>query len=167
MIVHLTFTSRRSFWILVSQFHCFCAIYSMHPSHAVIQGYSRSDVLKKPTSTMSATIVLPSASANKPQVVPYPKAYERAKNFLKVVLRDELALAAKVKDNCLFSVLIETIGPKAIVEEFQRQLLAYARSEYPFGDSLVSGDTLSWWETLVEHPHARVLAVCAPSSLHI
>jgi hypothetical protein len=55
--------------------------------------------------------------------------------------------------------LVAQLGPNKVVSEFRRQLLAFARQEWPFIDPIPHGDALSWWESLGQHPHARVLAV--------
>jgi hypothetical protein len=55
--------------------------------------------------------------------------------------------------------LVTQLGPKKAVFEFRQQLLAFARQEWPFTDPIPHDDALSWWESLRQHPHARVLAV--------
>jgi len=134
-------------------------------------GYSRSDVLKKPT-TMSATISLharknnnlqnPANTPDDSQSTPFPKAYNRAKEFLKVMLRNEIDLTARdpvVTKQANINPLIQDLGPPEVVNQFRKQLLAYARNEWPFTNPITGGNTLAWWESLERHPHAQVLAV--------
>lgn len=131
-------------------------------------GYSRSDILRKPT-TMSTTLVIPAKNPSSLEIpnqssesVPYPRAFERVKEFLKDILRNEVQLLQKSDpgtDSPLRSFIRRT-GISASVDHFRKQLTAYARTEYPFTDALpTNGDTRQWWENLAHHPHAHILAV--------
>lgn len=136
------------------------------------QGYARSDILKKPT-TMSPTITVPvrtssvAAGAAAPSATstatpiddssqaPYPGTYRRVKAFLKTVLKAELDLEPDLQKR-----IVKELGQKATVEKFRRQLLAYARGEYPFNAPMREGmRTIDWWRELEYHVHGHVLAV--------
>jgi hypothetical protein len=54
----------------------------------------------------------------------------------------------------------EAGNEKTLGLEFKSQLMAYARREYPFGDQLGTKNPLEWWQVLLPHPKAYVLAVC-------
>jgi hypothetical protein len=105
------------------------------------------------------------------QSTPFPKAYNRVKTFLKEMLRNEIDLTtrdmavAATKDTNI-NPLIQELGPKETVFQFRKQLLAYARNEWPFNNLVTGSNTLAWWELLREHPHAHVLAVSNQSSTY-
>jgi hypothetical protein len=88
----------------------------------------------------------------------HPRALHRAKDFLKILLRNEIAYFCKSEAQA--NPLIARLGPVATVAEFRKQLDAYASKQWPFDVPLEDGDTLGWWESLEKHPHARTLAVC-------
>ena len=122
-------------------------------------------MLKKPT-TMSVTLKVPAAKQGAcerevdAESVPHVRAYTRVKGFLKLMLRDIIESANHNLDTsnpC--HRLVKQLGPNRVVSEFRQQLLAFARREWPFTDPISQGDTLTWWESLRQHPHARVLAV--------
>jgi hypothetical protein len=99
-----------------------------------------------------------------PASTPYPRAYHRAKEFLKKMLRRELEAdeRSEVPRNSPISILIRKVGgAPQIVNEFRQQILAYARHEYPFNEPLHDDNPLGWWEGLENHRHARVVAVCS------
>lgn len=129
-------------------------------------GYTCSDVLKKPT-TMSATLKLPPGKQGlcdrnvDIESVPHMRAYTRVKEFLKQMLRNIIESAPGPNHDMSSPChrLVAQLGPTKVVSEFRKQLLAFARQEWPFTDSIRDGDALSWWESLRQHPHARVLAV--------
>jgi len=98
---------------------------------------------------MGFTFTVP-ASRNGPNEVPYPAAFERAKKFLKHLLRN----LSEARDK-----FIHKIGALAALTELVRQLKMYARQEGPFS-SPPSSDTLSWWRALSASLDANVLAVC-------
>ena len=98
--------------------------------------------------------------------VPFKRAYDRAKEFLKLLLRNNIEWADRSPENRKFTHrLIQENQTADLITEFRQQLLAYARKEYPFADQVTDGDTLHWWETLEHHPRACVLAVSA-SAFH-
>lgn len=139
--------------------------------HGVL-GYSRSDILRKPTTSLSNTIIIPPArhergkqQANEDEddseKAPFPRAYRRVKDYLKEQLQGELERKTHP--------LLLKIGEAKAAEELRAQLMAYACSEYPFNASLdyTSGrPVLQWWCDLESHAHARVLAVCSMSLIY-
>ena len=109
-------------------------------------GYSQSSILKKPTS-MLHTVTIPSKGSRTqavsgsneldPTSTPYPRAYQRTKEFLKKMLQRELEADERsaVPRNLPISILIHKVGSAPqIVDEFRRQILAYTRQEYPFNE---------------------------------
>ncbi len=128
--------------------------------------YARADVLGKPTSMSNAFFLPPPARTHTritsddndhddSKDAPNPRAYRRVKEFLKTILRAEVDKGTHP--------LIQELGAATIVTDFRRQLMTYARGEWPFQDPLgVEGGrpVLDWWLNLEKHPHARVLAVC-------
>ena len=113
---------------------------------------------------MSATIRIPSQTeeTDSADSVPFKRAYDHAKDFLKLLLRNDIEWADRSPDNLKSAHrLIQEYQTADLIDEFRQQLLAYARKEYPFTDPVTHGDVLHWWETLEHHPRARVLAVRA------
>ena len=113
---------------------------------------------------MSATIRVPAQTRDvaDTESVPFKRAYDRAKEFLKRLLRNDTEWADRSPENRKTAHrLIQENQTVDLIKEFRQQLLAYARKDYPFADQLIDGDTLHWWETLEYHPRARVLAVSA------
>lgn len=89
--------------------------------------------------------------------VPFPSAYRRAKEFLKKLLKAEVEKPSDERHPHVAS-----LGKQKIVEEFRRQLLSYARGEWPFNvPRAVSERPLDWWRAFEEDPRARTLAVCS------
>jgi hypothetical protein len=133
--------------------------------------YTRSDVLKKPT-TMSVTLKIPSIKqrpcdhdVDAAESVPHARAYTRVKAFLKQMLRD-IVETVKLAGHDLDTSnpchrLVAQLGSNRVVSDFRQQLLAFSRQEWPFTDPITHGDVLTWWESLEQHPHARVLAMLA------
>ena len=100
-----------------------------------------------------------SSAKDDSEYAPNPRAYRRVKKFLKEQLKLELA----VKPEARHPLLLE-IGAKTAASELRTQLMAYARSEYPFNQSLEpfahsAQPVLAWWQALADHHFARVLAV--------
>lgn len=98
---------------------------------------------------MGFTLTIP-ASSYGPNEVPYPAAFDRAKKFLKGLLRS----LSDAKDKFVLE-----IGSLVALSELVRQLKMYARREGPF-NSAPNSDTLLWWRALSESSDAHVLAVC-------
>ncbi|KAF8484534.1 ribonuclease H-like domain-containing protein [Russula ochroleuca] len=133
--------------------------------------YTRSDVLKKPT-TMSVTLKIPSIKqrpcdhdVDAAESVPHARAYTRVKAFLKQMLRD-IVETVKLAGHDLDTSnpchrLVAQLGSNRVVSDFRQQLLAFSCQEWPFTDPITHGDALTWWELLEQHPHARVLAMLA------
>ncbi|KAG2744426.1 hypothetical protein P692DRAFT_201775846 [Suillus brevipes Sb2] len=115
--------------------------------------------LAAPTICIPAQIPNMSASAERP--MPHPRAYHHVKEFLKPMLRTmvEHDKVDELKDP--ISLLVHEIGAAGVVDEFRRQLEAYFHNEWPFNAPLQDGNTLVWWNMLLPHPHARVLAALA------
>ena len=58
--------------------------------------------------------------------------------------------------------ILHELSPAQVVDELRHQLDAFWRSEWPFNNQTVQNDhSLGWWESLRDHPHARILAVSA------
>ncbi|KAI0643696.1 ribonuclease H-like domain-containing protein [Trametes meyenii] len=130
--------------------------------------YARADILARPTS-MSAAIFIPprrpsgadmgatTKQKDDSEDAPIPRAYFRVKEFLKSLLQSEFGRTT-------IHPTLQALGMAKSVAEFRRQLMAYARAEWPF-DRPLSTDTgrpvLQWWLDLAVHPDARVLAILA------
>ena len=97
---------------------------------------------------MGLTLMVP-ASTHGPNEVLHPGAFNRAKKFLKVLLRS----LSDTKNE-----FVSEMGSLVALKELVRQLKIYARREGPFG-STPNSDTLSWWRALSESEDAHVLAV--------
>ncbi|KAI0634079.1 ribonuclease H-like domain-containing protein [Trametes polyzona] len=131
--------------------------------------YARADILAKPTS-ISNTIIIPAARTGRTigtskapdddsRAAPNPRAHRRATEFLKKQLRNELKRNAD-------HFALRGKKPSDVVQEFRRQLLAYAKGEWPFNAPLdeARGDgrpVMQWWRDIAEHPHAQILAMLA------
>jgi hypothetical protein len=138
--------------------------------HWRLLGYAKSEIFAngkdnlKPA-TMPLTITIPALGRHHAARVtddsddtPHPKAYKRAKEFLKTMLRKELD---RLKDDPnKVDPLLQEIGAKTAVEEFREQLKAYAYQQWPFNARVDDKTALLWWENLRTSPPARVLAVC-------
>jgi hypothetical protein len=146
-------------------------------------GYAHSKILKRPRASMSYTITMPrqpqrstsSAASNSTSQPPilYPAAFNRAKAFIKTILKNELELLNRDSSEVplMFSLVQRAKGSKsAIVERCKRQLEAYARNQWPFNTGSIGDnvDTLTWWEQLVFNDSTDVLAVWpSPSRMHL
>ncbi|TBU55402.1 ribonuclease H-like domain-containing protein [Dichomitus squalens] len=136
----------------------------LHPKH------SRSDILRKPVNPLANVIIIPSARARGKQKAtgdkgddsenaPIPRAYRRAKEYLKRQLQEEIVRNAHP--------LIKKLGVARAAEELRAQLMAYAHGQYPFDTPLEETESesgrpvLEWWQNLESHAHARVLAMLA------
>jgi len=97
---------------------------------------------------MGYTVTVPCLHPN-PSSVPYPVAFVRTKEFLKVLLKPLCEAQHE---------FVMKIGVKKAMQEMVRQLEMYARREGPF-TSPPKSDTLSWWRALSESCDANVLAV--------
>jgi hypothetical protein len=129
-------------------------------------GYSKQSILKKPVN-MGTSISIPARNILQPpdDTVPIPRAYGRAKEFLKIMLRNEVELIQRSPGEQKDSS-IQTLGVHTIIDEFRKQLIAYVQGNWPF-DVPHGGNTLEWWERVKKHPHARVLAVRIDSSRQV
>src|SRR3982074_2140432 len=123
---------------------------------------------------MSLTITIPGAKrsgdsmsgtvSHHPPPIPYPIAFNRAKEFIKVLLRNELDLLDHdgSEKPLLFSLVKKAGGSRSVVvDRCKHQLEAYARNQWPFNVGGISDevDTLTWWEHLVHNDGSDVLAV--------
>lgn len=68
-------------------------------------------------------------------------------------------MANKTMPASPISHIINQYGPKNVLEQFRKQVMAYAQQEYPFQDELIvdSSDgknVLVWWRNLASHPCA-------------
>ncbi len=128
-------------------------------------GWRSSDVLRRPN-ILSTTIIIPallretnSSVVDDSEQAPIPRAYRRVKEFLKGQLQAELSVEASVRHP-----LLTKLGNAQAAAGLRQQLMAYARGEWPFNqpfDAYYDGaqPVLHWWQSLADHPHARVLAV--------
>ncbi|KAI0327039.1 hypothetical protein GY45DRAFT_1257848 [Cubamyces sp. BRFM 1775] len=125
--------------------------------------YAQADILAKPTTISNAIFVPPLArgtdkSEDDSHAAPIPRAYYRAKEFLKGQLRTELQRNV--------NHVVRELAPKRLISDFRHQLMAYAKGEWPFNQPLdeTKGNgrpVLQWWLDLGSHPHAQVLAMLA------
>ncbi|KAK1221431.1 hypothetical protein PQX77_015759 [Marasmius sp. AFHP31] len=138
--------------------------YDLNVSSFKLRVYGKSDVLKSssPGTVPSATVTIPAQlPTNHPEAdqTPNPKAYKRAKVALIPILQQESTF---YKNNPLISPLSQVMSEagteKVLGAEFKSQLVAFARHEYPFSDRLGNKTPLQWWQDLLEHPKAYVLA---------
>ncbi|KAG1766267.1 ribonuclease H-like domain-containing protein [Suillus occidentalis] len=132
--------------------------FALDPRYPLSDNIMKS-ALAAPTIHIPAQISNVSASAERP--MPHPRAYHRVKEFLKPMLRAmvEHNKVHELKDP--ISLLVHEIGAAGVVDEFRRQLEAYFHNEWPFNTPLQDGNTLAWWNMLLPHPHACVLAALA------
>ncbi|THU80342.1 hypothetical protein K435DRAFT_874483 [Dendrothele bispora CBS 962.96] len=127
--------------------------------------YVRSNILKSSSpSTIPEPIIRLSAqvttlSNTDADQTPNPKAYCRVKTALKNILRCEVELYQRNPSTASIAPLMKLVGnAKALAEEFDTQLVACSRGEYPFSDPLGSKSVLEWWQELSLHPKGRALA---------
>ena len=120
-----TYILQHFFWILVS-----VTPFLMVPfpnSHTI--GYASSDILRKPAATMSTTIRVPAQVEDTPNAesVPFKRAYDRAKEFLKQILRKDVEWAHRSPENLKSAHrLIQENKTVDLINKFRQQLLAYA-----------------------------------------
>ncbi|KAG1729099.1 uncharacterized protein EDB91DRAFT_1160234 [Suillus paluster] len=88
-----------------------------------------------------------------------PPQSTATKQQKQTLLDSVLSISNKLNDP--ISLLVQEIGAAGVVDEFRCQLQAYFHNEWPFNAPLQDGNTLAWWNTLLPHPHARVLAALA------
>lgn len=91
--------------------------------------------------------------------MPYPRAYDRVKEYTKDLLKAMIAYQQQHPESNV-EPLLKSLTPKELSIELKRQLEAFWRGQYPFNRPLTSSmDSLAWWLQFQEHPDARVLAV--------
>ena len=135
---------------------------------SALLGYPLSEYLRKPP-----TITIPAqnqqntqrpAVGNVSSTIPYPHAYNRVKDYLKNMLRAQLARCKSHPGDRIHPIFKE-LSPSQIVEDLRHQLEAFWRGEWPFDMPVKDGNSLAWWESLAMHRHARILAVSNANSL--
>ncbi|KAJ3793831.1 ribonuclease H-like domain-containing protein [Lentinula aff. detonsa] len=127
--------------------------------------FAHSNILKTPTTgstTTSFTIRVPVSSS--PAIddgVLHPKAYQRAKGFLKTVLQNEVAALSEYDDKALLHDLLQTRYHRKdeLVKAFRSQLLTFGRNQFPFKSGCnKNANPLQWWKRLTHDENADVLA---------
>jgi hypothetical protein len=93
--------------------------------------------------------------------MPYPRAYEKTKDYLKNMLKQMLVHIEKFPGTG--PELLRTLGPVDAAHELKNQLEAFWRGEYPFivSEEAKGKNPLEWWQHLEHHMHAHVLASLA------
>lgn len=61
--------------------------------------------------------------------------------------------------------VIRSLPPAEVVNGLRVQLDAFWRGQWPFNEKLVDDNPLAWWTSFQFHPHARVLAVSAVTTI--
>ncbi|KAJ3792320.1 ribonuclease H-like domain-containing protein [Lentinula aff. detonsa] len=127
--------------------------------------FANSNILKTPTTgstTTSFTIRIPvSSSPVMDDGVLHPKAFQRAKGFLKTVLRNEVAALSEYDDKALLHDLLQTRYHRKdeLVKAFSSQLLTFGRNQFPFKSGCnKNANPLQWWKRLTHDENADVLA---------
>jgi hypothetical protein len=59
--------------------------------------------------------------------------------------------------------VLRELGILSAAKELRVQFDMYWHRQHPFNVPVGKKTTLKWWSDLKDHPHARVLAVCATS----
>lgn len=91
--------------------------------------------------------------------MPYPRSYDRVKEYTKELLKAMIACQQKYPESNV-EPLLKTLTPKELSIELKQQLEAFWKGHYPFNRLLNTGmDSLAWWLQFQEHSDARVLAV--------
>ena len=75
----------------------------------------------------------------------YPHAYNRIKDYLKDMLRAQLAHYKSHPGDRIHSIFKE-LSPSQIVEDLHHQLEAFWRGEWPFDTPVKNSNSLAWWE---------------------
>ncbi|KAE9403452.1 hypothetical protein BT96DRAFT_990308 [Gymnopus androsaceus JB14] len=102
----------------------------------------------------------PSSSVNDDGIL-HPKAFQRAKTFLKTVLQNEVDALSEYGDKALRYNLVQTRYHRKdeLVEAFKSQLLTFGRDQFPFKSGRNKDtDPLKWWKHLTQDENADVLA---------
>ncbi|KAJ3859091.1 ribonuclease H-like domain-containing protein [Lentinula novae-zelandiae] len=126
--------------------------------------FAHSNILKTLTTgstTTGFTIHVPTASSTNNNGILHPKAFQRAKTFLKTVLQNEVDALSKYGDKALLHNLFQTRYHRKdeLVEAFKSQLLAFGRNQFPFKSGRNQDtDPLKWWKHLTQDENADVLA---------
>ncbi|THV03439.1 hypothetical protein K435DRAFT_914113, partial [Dendrothele bispora CBS 962.96] len=133
--------------------------------------FSHSAILKSPTTgstTTAPTIHLhpPSAAGfenDDSHGIIHPKAYDRAKKFLKTILQREVdALDRFGEKALLYDLMKKYMRKDSLVDAFKHQLNAFGCDQYPFrAGRSKDQDPLKWWEHLSRDDSADVLGTIA------
>ena len=114
--------------------------------------------------TMNPSIVIPRPGTD--LSVTNPRAYDRVKQYLKDRLRtrifphyDRVLSTHGIDEVKRIYGPIHALGKDGAIKALRTQLKDYWRREYPFHEDVAGGDSLAWWQKLIEHPRANVLAV--------
>ncbi|KAL1714614.1 ribonuclease H-like domain-containing protein [Schizophyllum commune] len=114
----------------------------------------------------SAFIVIPRPGTD--LSVTNPRAYDRVKQYLKDRLRtrifphyDRVLSTHGIDEVKRIYGPIHVLGKDGAIKALRTQLKDYWRREYPFHEDVTGGDSLAWWQKLIEHPRANVLAMLA------
>ena len=164
-MIHLpTSTSLHFIQTLVSDiYYKYTKIFNKFPL-----GFAHSNILKTPTTgstTTGFTIRVPNpvtASSVNDDGILHPKAFQRAKTFLKTVLQNEVDALSEYGDKALLYNLVQTRYHRKdeLVEAFKSQLLTFGRDQFPFKSGRNKDtDPLKWWKRLTQDKNADVLAV--------
>ena len=144
-----------------------CALSSRTHLTPLLLGYPKSRILKNPGSitTLGNTITIPAgpcAAGGAPEThsVPFPKAFECARKFLKTVMGNEFDLP---RNEGLFRDLQDTYKKfrASIAYALHTQLVNFSNNMWPFNTGVLDPTVspLDWWQSLLKMPQADVLAV--------
>ncbi|KAI0820926.1 ribonuclease H-like domain-containing protein [Irpex lacteus] len=112
-------------------------------------------LLIPPTANPSITVPHPGIDLT----MPYPRAYDRVKEYTKDLLKAMIAYQQQHSESNV-EPLLKSLTLKELSIELKRQLEAFWRGQYPFNRPLTSSmDSLAWWFQFQKHPDARVLAM--------
>lgn len=99
-----------------------------------LTGYLHSDLIcKKP---VSASIIQANSNNDDSILTPFPNIYRQVKDFLKKHLAIELKGG--------YRDFLNQMGELQAAGQLQKQLLAYAKGEWPFNAVLHSNNVLGW-----------------------
>ena len=137
-------------------------------------GYANASFLRKPNISLGInTITIPTTRSSQ-QIsddnILFPRAHDRAKKFLIRLLKAELALAEKHRDDpsrtLIGPLLAKYSRMDALVKAFGNQFRAFGSDRAPFkAGRCPDVDSYKWWKNLMEDDDADILAVCFFSSL--
>ncbi|KAG2365393.1 hypothetical protein BDR07DRAFT_1374353 [Suillus spraguei] len=147
-----------SWWKEFFSYNVYFVAFALDPCYPLSNNIMKF-ALAAPTIWIPAQV---STSAN-PAEYPMPHlcAYLCVKEFLKPMLHAMVECSEAQSDlEDPISLLVQEIGAASVIDEFRRQLEAYFYNKWLFNAPLQDGNTLAWWNMLLPHPHASVLACC-------